>query len=91
MTEFNIDHIHWERRKKEINGARALMRDAVSVRKLGLLKKGYEGIPRNTESSNCADGFSCHIYGSKCRSRIGLSQEISLRQWLNRLSRRTGH
>ncbi|CAH2229129.1 jg5219 [Pararge aegeria aegeria] len=72
MTEFNIDRRHWERLaevrvewRKSINEGCRIYDEAW----LGILAQ--KRIRRHTKgSSDCAEGFNCHICGRKCRSRI---------------------
>ncbi|CAH2233588.1 jg16176 [Pararge aegeria aegeria] len=85
MAEFNIDRIwrgrHWERLgegrdewRKSINEGCLILAEAW----LGVLAQ--KRIQRHTTgSSDCAEGFNCHICGRKCRSRIGLFSYKRLR------------
>ncbi|CAH2230023.1 jg20233 [Pararge aegeria aegeria] len=73
MTEFSINRRHREglaegrgEWRKRINKGCRIYDEAW----LGVLQKRIRR--HTTVSSDCAEEFICHIYGRKCRSRIGL-------------------
>ncbi|CAH2234250.1 jg6323 [Pararge aegeria aegeria] len=74
MTEFNIDRRHWERLAEGRDEWRKSINEECRICDeswLGVLAQ--KRLRRHTTgSSDCAEGFNCHIWGRKCRSRIGL-------------------